>query len=131
MQRDFFRIQFLAINSFIAVVVGPERRAFERDAGEKPAGAGIGKHFRAQGYVRIRSASRPFGPAAAEASAPSFHFAVENRARAALVHYQQHEVGCLAAELKTETAALQSHHRGRTPRTRKSSPLRHVIAPRP
>ena len=61
------------------------------------------------------SASRPFGPAAADASAPSFTFAAEDRACAAVVHNQENKVCGLAAELKSKTGAFEGHHCRRAP----------------
>src|ERR1700746_775099 len=43
----------LAVDLAIGVVVRTERGAFERDAGEDAARAGVAEHFSAHGYVGI------------------------------------------------------------------------------
>src|SRR5580700_2593225 len=39
----------------------------------------------------------------------------ENRIRASLVHYEQHQIRSLAADLESNTAAFERIHCGRTP----------------
>jgi hypothetical protein len=61
------------------------------------------------------STSRPLGPAAAEASAPELHLAVEDAVSTAIIHHEKHEIRGLTAQLQTDASALECDQGGRSP----------------
>src|SRR3989442_11050239 len=58
----------------------------------------------------------PFGPRRCRSIGAELHFAFQDGARAAGVHYEQNEIRGLSAKLQTKAAAFQSHHRRGAPR---------------
>src|SRR5207247_1220046 len=46
-----------------------------------------------------------------------FDLTLQDGPRAARVHYQNYKIGCLSAELESDTPAFERHHRWGAPRT--------------
>ena len=118
MQHNVLCADLLAVNSFVGVVVWAQRGPSSEIPANKP---------REREYVSTSarivtsvaaSASRPTGPAAAEASAPSFTLLFEDGAcTAPFITSRTKSVAC-RAELKSEASAFERHHRRRAPGTR-------------
>ena len=69
--QDFAGSEFLAVEVLVGAAIRAEGSAFERDAGEETTGARVGEDLARRTTSVAAWASRPLGPAAAAASAPS------------------------------------------------------------
>src|SRR5580692_3549918 len=107
--------QFATINVLGSIVVWSKRGTLERNAGKQTACARIAQDFRAHIGIRIRGSVAPYGACCHRGIAAQFHFAAENRIRTSLVHYEQHEVGGLSADLESNAAPFQRKHRWSAP----------------
>jgi len=97
-----------AIEAFIVIRVGTQRRALEREAREQAARARVGKDFGVQLGVGLRLRRTPHGTARHGGVRAERELARAKFRRALLVHHQQHDVGRAAADLKTDAAAFQT-----------------------
>src|ERR1700721_2633371 len=93
------------------------RRAVPLSTGEHTGWMKRTPRRSSQGAPRRGPRFSPTGPRRCRGVGAQLHFAAQDRARAALVHDQQHEVSSLPADLKPETAAFERHHRRRAPGT--------------
>src|ERR1700722_15958478 len=121
-QNDVLRGNTLSIESLVAAVVRAECGSGERNTREQPTRAGIRENFGAESNVGLSGGVPADGSCGGGSIATDFNFAGEDAAGGTLAHEKQNEVSGLAANLKTETAAFESHHAGSTPRAA------HVIA---
>src|ERR1700721_120044 len=113
--HDLSRWEFAAIDVLRSIVVWSKRGTLQRNAGKQTACARIAQDFRAHIGIRIRGSVAPYGACCPRGIAAQFHFAAENRIRTSLVHYEQHEVGGLSADLESNAAPFQRKHRWSAP----------------
>src|SRR5207244_9685533 len=76
----------------------------------------VAQHFGAQVRVGVRCSVTSFGSCSNRCVRTELHLALQQTRCAAVVHYEDHEVGSLPADLTADTAALQGVHCRRSPR---------------
>src|SRR5271155_4676558 len=101
---------FLSVDAFVGVVVRANGGTGQRNSREEAAGARIGEHLRAQGYVGIRRGVSPNGACGNRGVAAELYFACENGVGTAIIHDENDEVRGLAAYLKSDAGAFEGHH---------------------
>src|SRR5579862_629784 len=114
-QHDVLRRDLLAIKGFVGAVVRPKRGTGERNACEQTTRAGIGEDFSAEGDIGLGGGVPADWSGGGGSVATDFHFAAKDAAGGTFAHEEEHEVSGLATNLKTETAAFESHHAGSAP----------------
>ena len=109
-EDDVLRAHFFAIDVFVGSIVWAERGTCERDPGEEPSSAGVGKYFSAQGDIGF-SGGRPAHRASGGSGvATEFDLTAENTGSGTLAHEEKNKVCRIAPELQTCANALERHH---------------------
>src|SRR5579859_2579875 len=99
----------------IAAAAGPKGRNAAAST-DVTARARIRKNFCSHGDIRGGRSIAALRSRSSSYVAAELDLAGEDRISPALIHYQQDEVGGLAANLKANACALKCHHRRRAPR---------------
>ncbi len=112
---DFEGGEAAAVDFGVGHIVLAKGGAFEGDAGEEAAGAGIAEDFRAHGDVAGGGGVAALGAGGSGGVNAEFDFAFHHGFGALGIHDQEDEIGGLAAELEADAQAFEAHHGGRAP----------------
>src|SRR6266404_2267912 len=114
-EDDVFSVNFFAVDLFVGVVVGADGGPGQGNSGKQTASARVGENFGAHGDVRGSFSVAALGAGGGGGVSAEFYFAGKNGVSATGIHDQQYEISSLAAKLKADAGAFQSHHGGSAP----------------
>ena len=109
LEDDALRFDFFPVNAGVGVVVGANGGTSERDSREEAARARIGQDFSAHSDVGFGGSIASNRASGGRRVSAKLHFALEDGMGSAIVHNEKDEVGGLAANLKSDAAALNTH----------------------
>ena len=113
--HDFLGAEVLPVEVLVRAIVGAHRRSVQRNTSEDAAsprpGENLGLHDDI-GLGRRGSAHRTRGRGSVSAE---LDLARHHRLGASFIHDEQHKIGRLAADLKSETAPFEGKHRRSAP----------------
>src|SRR6201987_3074029 len=106
----------LAVESPVRFAVRTKGRALQRNAGEYATEARVAQHFSPHVYVGVGLGFAALGSGSNGGVGAEFYLAVQETARPAVVHHQDHEISGFSADLETDTATFERHHSRCAPR---------------
>jgi hypothetical protein len=111
-----------AVKFAVGIVIGPQRGAFERGAGEDAARAGVRQDFRPHIRVGVGLCTSSDGTRGRGNVAAELDLTLQEAFGSAIIHDEKNEIRSFGSQLKTETATLERHHRRSAPRSGEIAP---------
>ena len=113
--EDVLESMWSAVISIGVVLVLTHRNAVQIDARKEAPGARPGEKFSSNGNIGRSLRVTPDGACGCRGVAANLEFAFQQILKTLLVHGDQHEVGALSADLKSERASGQANKDGAAP----------------
>src|ERR1039457_3511966 len=104
---DFFGGQLFSIKLFVGAAIGAQGRAFQRNSGEQAFVARVGEDLGAHNNIGCAFSGAALGTGGGRGVRSQLHFAVKKTSGAFGIHHQEHKVGGLAAQLKSDADAFE------------------------